>query len=55
MKGLNSAAGYLRTQISHELSIRRSPQLLFVQDDSIAHGSEILKLIAQVVPEEEKE
>ena len=45
MKGLKSAAGYLRRELGHTLNLRNTPQLSFVQDDSIDKGAYILGLL----------
>ncbi len=45
VKGLRSAAGYLRRELGHELSLRATPELTFVRDDSMAKGAHILELI----------
>ena len=45
MKGLKSASGYLRRELGHTLNLRNTPQLSFVQDDSIDKGAYILGLL----------
>lgn len=45
MKGLKSAAGYLRREISSDLKLRHTPELQWALDDSIAYGARMLKLI----------
>ena len=45
MKGLRSAAGYLRREIGHKLQLRYTPELQFVSDDSIAYGAHILEVL----------
>jgi len=45
IKGLKSAGGYLRRELSHALSLRYTPQLIFERDDSIDKGTHILKLL----------
>ena len=45
VKGLKSAAGYIRRELSSRLSIRKTPELRFIADDSIAHGAEIASLL----------
>ena len=44
LKGLKSASGYLRRELGHTLNLRNTPQLTFVQDDSIDKGAYILGL-----------
>ena len=50
MKGLKSAAGYLRRELGHRLTLRYTPELQFVADDSIAHGAHILDVLNHVKP-----
>ena len=45
VKGLKSAAGYLRRELGHALSLRATPELTFVRDDSMAHGAHILQVM----------
>ena len=43
MKGLKSAAGYLRRELGSALTLRYTPELQFVADDSIQQGAHILE------------
>ena len=45
MKGLKSAAGYLRRQLGNNLKLRYSPEIVWALDDSITYGAKMLKLI----------
>ena len=45
VKGLKSAAGYLRRELGHALSLRATPELTFVRDYSMAHGAHILQVM----------
>ena len=45
VKGLKSAAGYLRRELGRALNLRYTPELLFVEDDSIDKGAHILEMI----------
>ena len=45
VKGLKSAAGYLRRELGARLSLRKVPELRFVADDSIIKSAEISKII----------
>ncbi len=45
MAGLKSAAGFLRRQLGSNLRLRYSPEIVWEQDDSIAYGAKIIKLI----------
>lgn len=42
---LNSATGYLRTELANKIRIRRIPELSFQWDDSIEHGDKILRIM----------
>ena len=45
MKGLDSAAGYLRRELGAALQLRHTPQLQWALDDSITYGARMLRLI----------
>lgn len=45
-KGLKSASGWLRRELSKRLSLRYTPELIFELDDSIGHGAHINKIIS---------
>lgn len=40
-EGLRSAAGYIRRELFSRLDLRKSPQLHFIPDDSIAYAADI--------------
>ena len=52
LKGLNSAAGFLRSQVAHRMKLRVMPMLHFMHDISIEQGARIDKLIADAVAED---
>ena len=45
LRGLKSAAGYLRRELGAALQLRYTPELQFVADDSIQHGAHILEML----------
>ena len=45
VKGLKSASGYIKRELSHAVKMRKMPELTFIADNSIAHGSEIARII----------
>lgn len=56
IKGLKSASGYLRRELGHALSLRATPELTFIRDDSMSKGAHILEIIEGLdIPKEEKE
>ena len=45
LKGLKSASGYLRRELSSALQLRYTPELVWALDDSITYGAHMLNLI----------
>ena len=45
LKGLKSAAGYLRRELGRALNLRHTPELTFLRDDSMAKGAKILEML----------
>ena len=45
MKGLKSAAGYLRRQLGTNLQLRYAPEIVWAHDDSITYGAKMLDII----------
>lgn len=50
LRGLKSAAGFLRRELGARLKLRYTPELQFVMDDSIAYGAHILDMLHHVKP-----
>lgn len=48
VKGLKSAAGYLRRELGHRLHLRKVPELRFVADSSIRKGMEITQILSDL-------
>ncbi len=48
LKGLKSAAGFLRRELGAALRLRYTPELQFIADDSIRYGAHILELMQDV-------
>lgn len=48
LKGLRSAAGFLRRELGQALQLRYTPELQFIPDDSILHGAHILEVLRKV-------
>lgn len=53
LKGLKSAAGFLRRELGQALQLRYTPELQFLPDDSIQHGAHILEILRQVERQDE--
>ena len=45
LEGLNSAAGYVRREITHRLRLRRAPEITFVLDRGPEEGDRIETLL----------
>ena len=45
VKGLKSAAGFLRRELGLRLKLRKTPELRFIADNSIEHSAHISQII----------
>jgi ribosome-binding factor A len=52
-KGLENAAGFLRSHLSHRIKLRVIPQLHFIYDESIERGMRLSQLIDEAVAQED--
>ncbi len=48
IKGLRAASGYLRREAARAMGLRHTPELTFINDDSIVSGTHIMELIETV-------
>ena len=48
LKGLNSAMGYIRTQLAKKINLRNTPEIKFIMDQSVEYGINMSKLIDEV-------
>ena len=55
VKGLRSAAGFIRRELFARLKMRKSPELHFIADDSIARGAEVTKKLSSMTFSEDTE
>ena len=54
LKGLKSAGGYLRRHLGAALQLRYTPELTFLEDHSIEHGTRIFDILSKLdIPEDE--
>lgn len=51
MEGLKSATGYVRSQLGHRVQLRRTPEVIFLQDDSLERGDKMLILLNKLSSE----
>ncbi|MFB6348697.1 ribosome-binding factor A [Moraxella sp. ZJ142] len=49
LKVLNSAAGFLRTELSRTMKTRTTPRLRFHYDEVTAHGNHMINLVSQAM------
>jgi ribosome-binding factor A len=54
LDGLNHAAGFLRTELSHQLKLRSTPKLIFEYDSSLEEGNRLSSLIDQALAADKK-
>ena len=52
-RGLKSVPALLRRELGSSLSLRYTPELQFIADDSIQHGAHILEILRQVEKQDE--
>ena len=55
MKGLKSAAGFLRRQLGSNLRLRYAPEIVWTLDDSITYGARMLGLINSLGVKQDEE
>ncbi|MBN3871831.1 MAG: 30S ribosome-binding factor RbfA [Nostoc sp.] len=48
MAGLKSATGYVRSELGARVRLRRTPEVIFVEDRSIERGNKVLALLNQL-------
>lgn len=51
MAGLKSATGYVRSELGHRIRLRRTPEVVFLEDRSIERGTRVLSLINRLSEE----
>lgn len=54
LKGLASAAGFLRSELAKRMSLRTVPKLNFHYDESVERGAHLSNLIDQAVQEDRR-
>ncbi|GAB4463487.1 MAG: hypothetical protein OHK0037_16130 [Elainellaceae cyanobacterium] len=51
MAGLKSATGYVRSTLGQRVRLRRTPEVVFVEDRSIERGTQVLSLLNRLSAE----
>ena len=52
VKGLKSAAGFIRREVGLRLAMRHTPEFHFIADNSIEYGVHISRLLREIEPED---
>lgn len=50
LKILERAGGYIRTEIGRRIRLRHTPEIAFIQDNSIAYGAHINEILKGIQP-----
>jgi ribosome-binding factor A len=53
LEGLNSAKGFIRSELARDVNLRITPELRFIIDDSITYGVEMSRKIDDVIAADE--
>ncbi|HEY9721850.1 MAG TPA: 30S ribosome-binding factor RbfA [Oscillatoriaceae cyanobacterium] len=53
LKGLRSAAGYIRSEVGKVVKLRATPEIHFKLDTSIEHGANIMALLDRIKEDRE--
>jgi ribosome-binding factor A len=48
MAGLKSATGYVRGELGHRIRLRRTPEVVFLEDQSLERGDRVLTLLSRL-------
>ncbi|AHJ27574.1 30S ribosome-binding factor RbfA [Nodularia spumigena CS-584] len=51
MAGLKSATGFVRSELGSRVRLRRTPEVIFIEDDSIEQGNKVLSLLNKLEDE----
>jgi ribosome-binding factor A len=54
MAGLKSATGYVRSELGRVMNLRRTPEVLFVEDRSLERGTQMISLLNKLSEEREQ-
>ncbi|NJL09859.1 MAG: 30S ribosome-binding factor RbfA [Calothrix sp. SM1_7_51] len=54
MAGLKSATGYVRSELGARVRLRRTPEVIFLEDRSIERGNRVLSLLNKLELDRER-
>jgi ribosome-binding factor A len=55
MEGLKSATGFVRSELGRRIRLRRTPEVIFLDDRSIERGTQVLSLLNRLSQERKDE
>jgi len=55
IEALNKASGFLRSMLAKEVSMRITPKLKFIYDDTLAKGQHMTSLIDEALARDERD
>ena len=55
MEGLKSATGFVRSELGRRIRLRRTPEVVFLDDRSIERGTQVLSLLNRLSQERKDE
>lgn len=53
IRGLESAAGFIRHELAHRMNLRNTPELTFISDSSTEYGVDMIHKIDEIVAKDE--
>ncbi len=48
LEGLNSAKGFIKREIAKRINLRHTPELIFINDDSLEHSAKMNELFNKI-------
>lgn len=54
LRGLTSAAGFIRSQVARRLNLRVAPEIVFEFDDSLEQAERVARLLKDALPGDSK-
>ena len=55
MAGLKSATGYVRSELGNRIRLRRTPEVLFIEDRSLQRGTQVISLLNKLSEERQQQ
>lgn len=55
MEGLKASTGFVRRELGHRIRLRRTPEVVFIEDTSLERGARMVNLLNKIRQEENLE